>query len=157
MWLSALTLTASLTVNMRHCKRNVSSCDGSARSFYTSLLVITSFPATLWAYREGDNSTHSVTRQSTNNGKRSVAHEFHKKNATCSYLNETKSWNKRATRVCFFYINEVVIQFTQVNVNNSVVAGVYPVHCNFYSQTQFICSNLYLGCMVFFIFALLFI
>lgn len=140
----------SKNVNMRHCKRNVSSCDGSARSFYTSLLAITSFPATLWAYREGDNSTHSVTRQSTNNGERSVAHEFHEKN-------ETKSWNKRAARVCFFYINEVVIQFTHVNVNNSVVAGVYPVHCHFYSQTQFFGSNLYLGCIVFFIFSLLFI
>lgn len=43
----------------------------------------------------------------------------------------------------FFYINEVIIQI-QVNVKNSVVAGVYPVHCNFYSQTKFICSNLYL-------------
>lgn len=47
----------------------------------------------------------------------------------------------------FFYLNEVVIQITQVNVNNSVSAGVYPVHYNFYGQTQFICSNLYFGCM----------
>lgn len=67
---------------------------------------------------QGEDNTHTVTRNSANDEERNAAHKFYKKDMTCSYLNETKIWNKQACFFLFFYIIEVVSQFPQFKQNS---------------------------------------